>query len=83
MFSVLVVFFIVGCIFCDTLCISLYYNHAVLLVVFFIVGCIFCDTLCISLYYNHAVLLVVFFIVGCIFLYMYFRMEQLQFPMLQ
>ena len=32
MFSVLVVFFIVGCIFCDTLCISLYYNHAVLLV---------------------------------------------------
>ena len=53
------------------------------LVVFFIVGCIFCDTLCISLYYNHAVLLVVFFIVGCIFLYMYFRMEQLQFPMLQ
>ena len=53
------------------------------LVVFFIVGCIFCDTLCISLYYNLAVLLVVFFIVGCIFLYIYFRMEQLQFPMLQ
>ena len=53
------------------------------LAVFLIVGCIFCDTLCISLYYNLAVLLVVFFIVGCIFLCMYFRMEQLQFPMLQ